>query len=43
MSKKRDKGYSQKGQPSAKDGRQMIAREDLEKETHPTNRQNSKQ
>lgn len=43
MSKKRDKGFSQKGQPSAKDGRQMIAREELEKEVHPTNRQNSKQ
>ncbi|WP_409270549.1 hypothetical protein V1499_14190 [Neobacillus sp. SCS-31] len=43
MSQKRDKRYSQKGQPSAKDGRQMIAREDLEKEIHPTNRQNSRQ
>lgn len=43
MSQKRDKGYSQKGQPSTKEGRGMIAKEDLEKEIHPTNRQNSKQ
>ncbi|WP_269432579.1 hypothetical protein [Bacillus sp. FJAT-18017] len=41
MSKKRDKGFSQKGQPSAKDIKPQIAVEDLEKEIHPTNRQNA--
>lgn len=43
MSKKRDKGYSQKGQPNAENVKQAIAAEDLENAIHPTKRQNSRQ
>ncbi|MDP4083764.1 MAG: hypothetical protein Q8934_04020 [Bacillota bacterium] len=43
MSQKRDKGFSQKGQPAAETGKRMIAREELEKELHPTKRQNAEQ
>ncbi|WP_302621287.1 hypothetical protein [Bacillus sp. FJAT-27225] len=41
MSQKRDKGYSQTGEPTAKDIKPQIAKEDLDKELHPTNRQNA--
>ena len=40
MSQKREKGYSQKGKPTADTVKQTIAAEDLEKAIHPTNRQN---
>ncbi|WP_281351999.1 hypothetical protein [Pallidibacillus pasinlerensis] len=43
MSRKRDKGYSQKGKPNADQVKKEIAVEDLENAIHPTNRQNSKQ
>jgi hypothetical protein len=39
MSRKRDKGYSQNGKPSADNVKQKIAAEDLEKAIQPTNRQ----
>ncbi|MCU9613779.1 hypothetical protein OEV98_09415 [Caldibacillus lycopersici] len=43
MSQKREKGYSQKGKPSADTVKRQIAVEDLENAAQPTNRQNSKQ
>lgn len=43
MSQKRDKGYSQKGQPTAETGKRMISAEELEKALHPTKRQNAEQ
>lgn len=43
MSRKRDKGYSQKGKPNADQVKKEIAVEDLENAIQPTNRQNSKQ
>lgn len=43
MSKNREKGNSQKGQPNAENVKQSIAAEDLENAIHPTKRQNSKQ
>lgn len=43
MSQKRDKGYSQKGKPSADTVKPMIAAEDLETAIHPTKKQNAKQ
>ena len=43
MSRKREKGYSQKGKPHADTVKKEIAFEDLETATHPTKQQNSKQ
>jgi len=43
MSQSREKGYSQKGKPTADTVKQTIAVEDLEKAIHPTKRQNAKQ
>ena len=43
MSQKKDKGYSQAGKPHADTVKQTIAKEDLEKAIHPTNRQNTPQ
>ncbi|WP_363551540.1 hypothetical protein [Caldifermentibacillus hisashii] len=43
MSKKKDKGYSQKGQPNADTVKQQMAAEDLENAIHPTKRQNTPQ
>jgi hypothetical protein len=43
MSQKRDKGYSQKGQPNTETGKRLVAAEELEKALHPTKRQNSEQ
>lgn len=43
MTKQREKGYSQKGKPTADTTKNMIAAEELEQAVHPTNRQNSKQ
>ncbi|WP_267930246.1 hypothetical protein [Cytobacillus spongiae] len=43
MSQKRDKGNSQKGQPTSGNVKQMIAAEELEQAIHPTKRQNSEQ
>ena len=43
MSQKRDKGYSQKGKPTANTVKQTIAAEDLERAIHPTKGQNSPQ
>jgi hypothetical protein len=43
MSKKKDKGYSQKGKPNADTVKQQIAAEDLENAIHPTKRQNTPQ
>ena len=43
MSKKQEKGYSQKGKPSSDTVSQTIAAEELEKAIHPTKRQNSEQ
>jgi hypothetical protein len=39
MSRKRDKGYSQKGKPHADNVKQKIAAEDLDQAIQPTNRQ----
>ncbi|MGP7816155.1 hypothetical protein [Niallia sp. 01092] len=43
MSQKRDKGYSQAGQPNGDTVKETIAVEELEKAIHPTKRQNTKQ
>lgn len=43
MSQKRDKGYSQKGKPTADTGKRLISAEELELAIHPTKRQNSPQ
>ena len=43
MSQKRDKGYSQKGKPTADTVKQTIAAEALERAIHPTKSQNSPQ
>jgi hypothetical protein len=43
MSRKRDKGFSQKGKPTSDTVNQTIAAEELEKAIHPTKRQNSEQ
>ncbi|WP_258535739.1 hypothetical protein [Bacillus sp. 03113] len=43
MSQKREKGYSQKGQPNGDTVKQTIAAEELNKAIHPTKRQNSQQ
>ncbi|WP_313798407.1 hypothetical protein [Cytobacillus sp.] len=43
MSRKRDKGFSQKGKPNSNTVNQTIAAEELEKAIHPTKRQNSEQ
>jgi len=43
MSKKQEKGYSQKGKPNSDTVSQTIAAEELEKAIHPTKRQNSEQ
>jgi hypothetical protein len=39
MSRKRDKGYSQKGKPNADTVKQKISAEELDQAIHPTNRQ----
>lgn len=38
MSRKRDKGYSQKGKANSDTVNPMIAAEELEKAIHPTNK-----
>jgi hypothetical protein len=43
MSQKRDKGYSQKGNPVAQTGKKVMAAEEVEKAIHPTKRQNAQQ
>ncbi|GKU81093.1 hypothetical protein [Niallia sp. NCCP-28] len=43
MSQKREKGYSQAGNPNADTIKSKIAAEDVEKVIHPTKRENSKQ
>ena len=43
MSRKRDKGFSQKGKPTSDTVNQTIDAEELEKAIHPTKRQNSEQ
>nr|WP_295971712.1 hypothetical protein [uncultured Bacillus sp.] len=43
MSRKSNKGHSQKGKPAADTVKPMIAAEDLETAIHPTKRQNAKQ
>ncbi|WP_267900826.1 hypothetical protein [Falsibacillus albus] len=43
MSQKRDKGYSQKGQPNAEEIKNTVSAEEVEKTVHPTKRQNSEQ
>lgn len=43
MSRKREKGNSQKGQPNAETVKQTIASEELEQAIHPTKRQNTRQ
>lgn len=43
MSRKREKGKSQKGQPNAETVKQSIAAEELEQAIYPTKRQNSPQ
>ncbi len=43
MSKKKDKGYSQKGKPNADTVKQQMAAEDLENAIHPTKRQHTPQ
>lgn len=43
MSQKQEKGYSQKGKPTADTVKNQMAAEDLENAIHPTKRQNSKQ
>ncbi|WP_368996421.1 hypothetical protein [Caldifermentibacillus hisashii] len=43
MSKKKDKGYSQKGKPNADTVKQQMAAKDLENAIHPTKRQNTPQ
>ncbi|WP_335869809.1 hypothetical protein [Bacillus sp. 2205SS5-2] len=39
---KRDKGYSQKGQPNANNVKQVMAAEDVETATHPAKKQNAR-
>ncbi|MGG3737967.1 hypothetical protein [Aeribacillus pallidus] len=43
MSQKREKGFSQKGKPTADTTKQTMAAEDLETAIHPRKRQNSTQ
>ena len=43
MTKRQEKGYSQKGKPSADTTKNVIASEELDKAIHPTKRQNSEQ
>ncbi|MEI5907098.1 hypothetical protein WAK64_08515 [Bacillus spongiae] len=39
---KREKGFSQKGQPNANKGKQVMAAEDVETAIHPTKKHNAK-
>ncbi|MEK5390850.1 MAG: hypothetical protein ACO1OT_03305 [Heyndrickxia sp.] len=43
MTKQREKGYSQKGKPTADTTKNVLAAEELNKAIHPTKRQNSEQ
>jgi hypothetical protein len=42
MSQKRDKGFSQKGNPNSDTVSNPMAKEELEKAVHPTKGQNAK-
>ncbi|MFE7064276.1 hypothetical protein ACFVAD_19280 [Sutcliffiella sp. NPDC057660] len=43
MTKHKQNGPSQKGQPNAESAKQVVSAEEVERATHPTKRQNSEQ